>query len=967
METEGDTPFNPNAFNGNGNSSAFSATGTELILAAPRKDHDAVVAEIQSELISLPTPKFLFTDVQEKINNGSFTPDTLTNMYSNYEKLYNTTVKIENRYMELNREFDQSEENRGRISGLIEYSEKTYNNTESQALILRNEVTNLETELMLYKENNNLLLSKTERLDQEKKSLLSQLEQAALIVQKKTEEMNQLVEVATQKIESTDASANERLNAQESQLIRYNSINQDLQNQIEQFNSELQNKNQKIDQLAIQILQLNQNILTVKSEEQQFRDVIYQQKQQEIVLKQQTQELKLQIQNEFNERIKTIQEEKRIVIAQLNEKTEEIALIRSEQEQQNTMVVYAQQSAEQNEKYVKQIQGEIQQIQQEALLKDQNSALLLQKLEANIESLQMTLTTTVQKNESLVQQLELERNRSQIVVSGSEEDLQQNQMIIASQNIELETIKAEAKRYADELKKEIKDKKIAEEKLLKFQGESQKAIQTLRNENDKSKRDNEKKLQEAKLNAQKIQSEVEITKSAKDVAEKKATEFKEKAEKEEKALVLSKKEIAQKDGTLLSTTREKTKLEKEIILLKKNLELKEKTTIPQAELQREQQEKQVLLLQLRKLEDQLAAQSQQLIIVQQQEQPGAGEIFIEVEKSKTELQSTKRELESLKSKNESLEKAQKDLAVALGKIKINIIDTSGIITPEKIVFDVKQENNKALLRLTPEIKKELENAIKQYKLIQKLTIYDGTGFKSWTETKISLDKINLIPNNILNELIIASTQGIVPSGGGGSIVPSKKPSSTKPKSKGEGSGTSVKKASVGALVIYDSSLHPMYHLEMILQQNMFNLSASPSVSSDNALYTVEVKFQTGIESNPTDQLCFIARNVTLQEAPEGGRQAYIVSLGKDKKIDYTNIGLLSKDCIFERGILSLKIIDLVNNSVVKEEDLRYLIEPQINQPPYNTRAAVDISKGIKFYVRALGKGTYFLEMMVIYQ
>jgi hypothetical protein len=962
METEGDNPSPFTTFGGGGGN-AYDATGMALILAEPKKDHEIVISEIQNAISELPDANVFTSSIKNGLANGVFkTVDDFNTVFETYAKLYNTTLTFKAKYEELSSEFDQSEENRGRISGLITNSESTYLNTEQQALILSGQVDNLQNELVLYKEQANLIASQAQRLEEEKRLLEARINEAALIIQTKENSINQLVAQATEKIQLTEAEATEKYNAQESQLIQYNNVNQALESQIVLFTNELESKNQQISNMNEQIIALSQDIVSIRNEEQIFRETIQQQKQQDLLLKQQEHELKIRIQNEFNERLRKVEEEKRLVLARLEEKTEENALILREREEQNTLVLYNQQASRQNETLALELQQKIQEIQSNALVNEQNSAIAIQSLKGDLDSLQLTLRSTMEQNRSLAEQLELEKNKSQLVVLGTDEENQQNQLIISQQTEQLDTIKEQVKRYEAELKKEKEAKDKAEKSLIILQTESKKEIQKLRGENEVSKKEKEKLALEAKLKTQKIQTELEIVTSAKANAEQKVNEYKGKLEKEEKAVSSSKKLIQEKDILIVGANREKDKLKKELELAKKNQELLGKTTIPQTELVKEKQEKELLALQIRQLESQLAAQNQQLIVVQQQSQ--TENVLVEKEKESklsAQLQSTRAELELLKTRFSSLEKVQKTLTDSLRNIKISVISNEGVITEEKSAFNATQENNKSLLRLLPETKKGIQIAIKQSLEFQNLSLFDGAVFKLWKATKIPLNELTLIQKNILTQLIVASKQGILPPSGTGII--SKKPSSTKPKSEGSG-GT---KAPVGALVLYDSSLHPMYHLEMILQQNMFNLAASPSVSSDNALYSVEVKFQTGIEANPTDQLSFIANNVTLQEAPEGGRQAYIISLGKDKKIEYTNIGLLSRDCIFESGLFSVKVTDIVDNSVVKEEGLRYTIEPQINQPPYNTRAAVDISEGIKFYLRTLGKGTYFLEMIVIYQ
>jgi hypothetical protein len=967
METEGDnpSPFTTTTTGGGGN--AYDSTGMALILAEPKKDHEIVISEIQNAITELPSAEVFTSSIKNALASGVFkTVDDFDTVFQTYTKLYNTTLTVKAKYEELSSEFDQSEENRSHISGLITNSESAYINTEQQALILSSQVDNLQNELVLYKEQANLVASQARRLEEEKRLLETRINEAELIIQTKDESISQLVAQANEKIQLTEAEATEKLSAQESQLIQYNSINQDLQSQIVLFNNEIESKNQQIFNMNQQIEALNQNIISIRNQEQIFRETIQQQKQQDLLLKQQEHELKIRIQNEFNERLRKVEEEKRLVLAQLEEKTEENALILREREEQNSLVLYNQQASQQNETLALELQQRIQEIQRDALVNEQNSAITIQTLQGDLDSLQLTLRSTIEQNRSLAEQLELEKNKSQLVVLGTDEENQQNQLIILQQTEELDTIKEQVKRYEAELKKEKEAKDKAEKSLIALQTESKKEIQKLRGENEVSKKEKDKLVVEAKLSTQKIQTELQIVTSAKANAEKKVDEYKGKLEKEEKVVSSSKKQIQEKDTLLINANREKDKLQKELELVKKNQELLGKTTIPQTELVKEKQEKELLILQIRQLESQLAAQNQQLIVVQQQSQ--TENVLIEKEKEgklSAQLQSTKNELESLKTRFSSLEKVQKTLTDSLRNIKISVISNEGVITEEKSAFNATQENNKSLLRLSPETKKGIQIAIKQSLEFQNLSLFDGAVFKLWKTTKIPLNELTLIQKNILTQLIVASKQGILPLPPSGTGIISKKPSSTKPKSEGSGGGGI--KAPIGTLVIYDSSLHPMYHLEMILQQNMFNLAASPSVSSDNALYSVEVKFQTGIEANPTDQLSFVANNVTLQEAPEGGRQAYIISLGKDKKIEYTNIGLLSRDCIFESGLFSVKVTDIVDNSVVKEESLRYVIEPQINQPPYNTRAAVDISKGIKFYLRTLGKGTYFLEMIVIYQ
>lgn len=972
MIAEGDSPFNPipQTGGGGGGENGFSVTGMELILMAPKKNHELVVSDIDNAILSLPEPEEFTSDITKGLNSNQFQNiDSFNPVFEAYRNLYKTTINIKNQYNELSKEFDQSEENRSQFSSLIEYNEKTFTITESQALVLSNQVNTLETQNQIYTETNNLLLARTQRLEDENNLLQSQITDAELNYQVKVEEIAHLIALENEKIALTDAESSEKLKAQDSQLIQYNSINQDLSNQVDQTGRELQVRNKQVAISEKQVLELNQRLSLAQSEKQRLLENIIQQKQQDVLLKQQWLALKNQIQAEFNERITKLQEENSIIIAQLREKTEEKAIILREKEEQTSLVVLNQQRGQQIEVFNNDLQQKVQTIQQEALAKEQNSALMIQNLKADIEYLQLTLTTTTSQNQSLIQQLDTERN-TQLVDIGSDEENQQNQLIIAQQNIQLETIKAASERYAEELRKEQEAKKRAEKSLLELEGKSKKMIITLQSESENLKQENKKITIAAKLNAQSIQSELEIQKSAKQVSDNKAKEFKEKAEQEGKELLLIKTTIENKDKSLLSITREKQKLEKALEITKATLALKETTTtIPQAALIREKQEKELLTLKVQDLENQLHTQNQQLIIAQQPE-TDVSLIEKESEKSKLALQSTKGELDSLKLKTLSLEKAQKGLVDALKKINISTLSLNGIITEENSSFSANQENNKSLLRLSPEVKTIIETSIKQHKSIHNLLLYNGKEFKAWVEASVPLNSLNLIPNKILNQLIVASNQGIIslpPSGGGGVITIKKPHTSTKPKSGGGGSGGGGSKVPIGTLILYDSSLHPMYHLEMILQQNMFNLAASPSVSSDNTFYTMEVKFQTGIEANPIDQLCFIAKNVTLQEAPEGGRHAYIVSLGKDKKIEYTNIGLLSTDCIFQTGLFSLKIINNADNSLVKEEELRYVIEPQVNQPPYNTRAAVDISKDIKFYLRALGKGTYFLEMIVVYQ
>lgn len=311
---------------------------------------------------------------------------------------------------------------------------------------------------------------------------------------------------------------------------------------------------------------------------------------------------------------------------------------------------------------------------------------------------------------------------------------------------------------------------------------------------------------------------------------------------------------------------------------------------------------------------------------------------------------------ALQSELRSVRKDLEDQTRALEKVQMYFILGPSTISRLEGRFNPSiNTNHRSVLIYDSDAERRLDEWIKRYDQTSSIMVQAGNDL-------IPIDRVQIpqgttlvaVPDDVYANIVAASE---LP-GGGGELARTPK-TQLRPKFPYK-----------APLILYNANLHPMYHLELLQQQQLFSLAARNIEHPQSRFYTAEVHFSTGVPNLRTmDQLWFFARDVTLIDVEAQQKRGFVISLKDPSHIEYRNAGVLARDCIFGNGNVVLAIRDQTSASTVKQVELSYALGEGVKNDgslPYNTEAVVYVRKDVAFYVRTLGDNTYKLDMIVVF-